>query len=160
MFVGIRIITHKLLYHFGRLITDPRSACSAPDFLQTNPKQLEFAKSLYADISLKFPHLKLWPFHDNPHGPHTVGMFEVDVKNPLDFGTMVSFLALNRGPLSVLVHPHRRGPEAESEARPGRDIKDHTQYAFWMGERHHLDFEKMVPPTSAATTAMAQPAAL
>jgi DOPA 4,5-dioxygenase len=81
-------------------------------------------------------------------------MFEVDVKSPAEFGVFVSFLALNRGPLSVLVHPHRRGPQAESEARPGRDITDHVQYGFWMGEKHHLNFNKFVgPPPKPAVKA-------
>ncbi|KAI9016640.1 DOPA-like domain-containing protein [Hyaloraphidium curvatum] len=112
-------------------------------FLQTNPKQTEFARQLRETISGLFPQLKMWPFHDYPHGPHTVGMFEVDVRTPADFSVFIPWLTLNRGPLSILVHPHRRGPEAEAEPRAAREVKDHYQHSFWMGDKHHLDFEKL-----------------
>ena len=50
-------------------------------------------------------------------------MFEVNLFTPAQFGSLVSWLVINRGPLSALVHPNT-----------GDDIRDHTQLATWMGQ--------------------------
>ena len=68
-----------------------------------------------------------------PIGPHPIGMFEVDVETPKQFGAFVSWLVINRGPLSCLVHPNT----SESVER------DHSQRATWLGERLPLDLEGM-----------------
>ena len=44
--------------------------------------------------------------HMKPVGPHPIAMFEVNVLNPIQFGAFLPWLVVNRGPLSVLVHPH------------------------------------------------------
>lgn len=62
-------------------------------------------------------------------------MFEVDLMNPTEFGAFVPWLVINRGPLSVLVHPNTDDPR-----------RDHTQRATWLGERMPLDmslFDRM-----------------
>jgi DOPA 4,5-dioxygenase len=65
---------------------------------------------------------------EHPVGPHPVGMFEVNLFTPEQFGAFVPWLEIWRGPLSVLVHPNT-----------GDDERDHTQRAIWMGEKYPLD---------------------
>jgi len=63
-------------------------------------------------------------------------MFEVNVFTPAQFGAFIPWLAIWRGPLSVLIHPNtiEEGvPEGEKEER------NHTERAIWMGERVELD---------------------
>ena len=57
-------------------------------------------------------------------------MFEVNLFTPEQFGAFVPWLVINRGPLSVLVHPN---------CEDGDAIRDHTQRATWLGERVVLD---------------------
>ena len=58
-------------------------------------------------------------------------MFEVNLFTPAQFGAFISWLVINRGPLSVLVHPN-----TDNE---GEDERNHTQRATWLGERIPLD---------------------
>ena len=69
-------------------------------------------------------------------GPHPVAMFEVNLFTPAQFGAFIPWLVINRGPLSVLVHPNTINPET-GEHEEGE--RDHTQRATWMGERIPLD---------------------
>ena len=55
-----------------------------------------------------------------PIGPHPIGMFEVNVFSPEQFGAFVSWLVVWRGPLSALIHPNT-----------GDDVRDHSQRATW-----------------------------
>jgi DOPA 4,5-dioxygenase len=68
-------------------------------------------------------------------------MFEVNLFTPAQFGAFVPWLAIWRGPLSVLVHPNTTEPGV-SEAE--RDLRNHTQRAIWMGERIPLDVGRFV----------------
>ncbi len=69
-------------------------------------------------------------------GPHPVAMFEVNLFTPAQFGAFIPWLVINRGPLSVLVHPNTINPETGEHEEEERD---HTQRATWMGERIQLD---------------------
>jgi len=60
---------------------------------------------------------------DRPIGPHPIGMFEVNLFTPTQFGAFIPWLVINRGPLSALIHPNT-----------GDDVKDHTLLATWMGQ--------------------------
>ncbi|KAF2101734.1 hypothetical protein NA57DRAFT_34418 [Rhizodiscina lignyota] len=97
-------------------------------FLQTDEKQLTFAKKLWERIRREFPELRVYRVWDKPVGPHMVGMFEVNVFNPEQFGAFIAWLVINRGPLSALVHPNT-----------GDAVRDHTQRATWMGEPYPLN---------------------
>lgn len=55
-------------------------------------------------------------------GPHTRPNIEVVIDKKA-LGEIMQFLQLNRGQLSVLVHPHT-----------GDEMRDHHQAAFWLGE--------------------------
>jgi DOPA 4,5-dioxygenase len=59
-------------------------------------------------------------------------MFEVNVFTPHQFGAFVSWLVINRGPLSALIHPNT-----------GEDVRDHTQRATWMGPPVPLQMKSM-----------------
>lgn len=77
---------------------------------------------LVADM-LQVPELRIYSVFDKPVGPHPIGMFEVNLFTPAQFGAFVPWLVINRGPLSALVHPNT-----------GDDVRDHTQLATWMGQ--------------------------
>lgn len=59
---------------------------------------------------------------DVPIGPHPFPMLEVNFSKQ-QFGNFVPWLSLNRGVLSVLIHP-----------QTGDDYYDHTQGAIWLGK--------------------------
>ena len=79
------------------------------------------AEALRAGIAASFPDAALGRWHDVPVGPHTAAMFQVAFP-PALFATLVPWMALRRGNLSVLVHPET-----------GRQRADHTRHAVWMG---------------------------
>jgi len=58
-------------------------------------------------------------------------MFEVNIFTPLQFGAFVPWLAMNRGPLSVLVHPNTDKGE----------VWDHTVGGCWLGEKKEINLE-------------------
>lgn len=49
-------------------------------------------------------------------------MFEVAIFTPSQFGAFVSWMVINRGPLSALVHPNTDD-----------ELRDHIQRYMWMG---------------------------
>ena len=73
---------------------------------QTNEIQTTFANELWTRIRYEFPELRIYRVWDTPIGPHPLGMFEVDILTPAQFGAFVAWLVINRGPLSALVHPN------------------------------------------------------
>ncbi|PGH26641.1 hypothetical protein AJ80_01586 [Polytolypa hystricis UAMH7299] len=103
---------------------------------QNNPDQAAFAKALWTRIRHEFPELRIYTFFDRPIGPHPVAMFEVNVFTPAQFGAFIPWLAINRGPLSALIHPNTSEEE---------DLRNHTQRATWMGERIPLDVSRFTP---------------
>jgi aromatic ring-cleaving dioxygenase len=66
--------------------------------------------------------VRMGRWHDVPVGPHPTAMYQVAFA-PDQFPTLVPFLMMNRGGLTVLVHPEA-----------GRPRDDHTLHAMWMGE--------------------------
>lgn len=94
------------------------------------------------------PELRIYRFWDKPIGPHPVAMFEVNLFTPAQFGAFIPWLAIYRGPLSVLVHPNTVG---EQEDRWGEALRNHTQRAIWMGERLPLDLYRFNKAIAAQT---------
>ncbi|KAF2477943.1 uncharacterized protein BDR25DRAFT_330555 [Lindgomyces ingoldianus] len=92
-------------------------------FLQTDAEELKFATELWERVRREFPELRIYRVWDRPIGPHPIGMFEVNVFTPEQFGAFIPWLVINRGPLSALIHPNT-----------GDDERDHTQRATWMGQ--------------------------
>jgi aromatic ring-cleaving dioxygenase len=66
-------------------------------------------------------------WHHKPVGPHTAWMYQVAFAAE-QFPVVVPFLALNHGPLSVLIHPES-----------GDALADHFDHALWLGDRLPLD---------------------
>lgn len=79
-------------------------------------------------IKQEFPEFPVYRMHHEPIGPHPIGMFEVDIANPAQFGALVPWLAIHHGPLSILIHPHT-----------GDSRRDHSQNAIWIGKRLSID---------------------
>jgi aromatic ring-cleaving dioxygenase len=68
------------------------------------------------------PELRIYRLWDRLVGPHLLPMFEVNVFSPAQFGAFITWLSINRGPLSALVHPNT-----------GDEVGDHTSGAIWLG---------------------------
>ncbi|CAG8982810.1 hypothetical protein HYALB_00001091 [Hymenoscyphus albidus] len=105
-------------------------------YFQANQEQTKFAKELWERVRREFPELRIYTFWDRPIGPHPVAMFEVNIFTPAQFGAFIPWLAINRGPLSALVHPNTINPET---GKHEEEERDHTQRAIWMGEKLPLD---------------------
>ncbi len=77
---------------------------------------------LREQVAARFAVAVLGRWHAVPVGPHPRAMYQIAF-GPELFPTLVPFLALNRGALTVLVHPET-----------GRPRDDHLRHALWMGE--------------------------
>jgi aromatic ring-cleaving dioxygenase len=66
--------------------------------------------------------VQLGRVHEVPVGPHSQPMYQVAFACEA-FPPFVSWLMLNRAPLSILVHPNT-----------GRGRDDHLLHALWLGE--------------------------
>ncbi|KAL1586056.1 hypothetical protein WHR41_04862 [Cladosporium halotolerans] len=108
-------------------------------FQQTSESQTTYAKQLHERIRREFPELRVYSLFERPIGPHPIGMFEVNVFTPEQFGAFVSWLVVWRGPLSALVHPNT-----------GEDLRDHSQRATWLGQPFPLDLGLLRELTSKA----------
>jgi DOPA 4,5-dioxygenase len=79
------------------------------------------AERLRERVAAEFPQARLGRWHDELVGPHSRSMYQIAFPS----GMLVSFLPwlmLNRGRLTVLVHPET-----------GDDYRDHTAHAAWLG---------------------------
>ncbi|KAL1666400.1 DOPA-like domain-containing protein [Schizophyllum commune] len=121
-------------------------------YMENIPTQKQFARELHERIRRDFtsrpsgrdPSVRLLTSHPSLHiplhalfnqpdalpGPHPVAMFEVDTFTPHTTGVLFSWLAVHRGPLSVLIHPNT-----------GDDYRDHTELPIWMGQPWPLAVE-------------------
>ncbi|TFK73761.1 hypothetical protein BDN72DRAFT_834377 [Pluteus cervinus] len=102
-------------------------------YMQNVPSELKFAKELHEAVRREFPELRIYKFWEVPVGPHSTAMFEINTFNPHQTGALFSWLVVNRGPCSVLIHPNT--PDTHT---------DHTEYATWMGRPWplYVDFMK------------------
>ncbi|KAF8438285.1 DOPA-like domain-containing protein [Terfezia claveryi] len=95
-----------------------------------NNTEALYARHLWERIRYEFPELRIYRIWEHPVGPHLLPMFEVNIFTPLQFGAFVPWLAMNRGPLSVLVHPN-----TDKGA-----VWDHSVGGLWLGEKKKIDF--------------------
>lgn len=65
-------------------------------------------------------------WHDKPVGPHPLPMYQVSFAAG-EFARIVPWLMLNRGGLTILVHPNS-----------GDGYGDHAEHALWLGAKLEL----------------------
>lgn len=89
---------------------------------------VEEAKALCEEAGKKFG-VTVGRMHSKAIGPHPSWSCQLafDRSNHTD---LLTWLALNRGNLTILIHP-----------LTGNDLKDHTDYASWMGEPQALKLD-------------------
>lgn len=87
---------------------------------------LSFATQLCEDAGRLFD-LKVGRIHQKPVGPHTRWSCQI-LFNHKNFDDLIPWLDENRQNLSILVH-----------ALTGDAIKDHTDYAYWLGDSVDLN---------------------
>ena len=93
----------------------------------------EAAATLREALDQRFE-VTLGRWHHKPVGPHSAWMYQVafDIEQ---FPVVVPFLALNHGPLSVLIHPMSEDA-----------VADHFDHALWLGDRLPLDPAPLTKP--------------
>jgi DOPA 4,5-dioxygenase len=79
------------------------------------------AEQLREGIAAAFPQAVLGRWHDELVGPHPQSMYQVAFPTGM-LAEFVPWLMLNRGGLTVLLHPET-----------GNDYRDHTAHAVWFG---------------------------
>ena len=71
--------------------------------------------------------IQMGRFHEKPVGPHPRFSYQVHFRND-QLAPLISWLTLNRGDLTVLVHPNT-----------GQELEDHRVRAIWLGPSETLD---------------------
>lgn len=85
-----------------------------------------FARHLCEQAGERFS-LRVGRFHDKPVGPHPRWSCQITF-GTRDFDAFIPWLDQNRRELTVLVH-----------GLTGDDLRDHTDYAYWLGESVELN---------------------
>lgn len=88
----------------------------------------ESARDLCNTVGNRF-NLKVGRFHEKLVGPHPMWSCQITFGKK-DFDEFIPWLSENRNELTILVH-----------ALTGDDLKDHTEYAYWLGESVELNLD-------------------
>jgi DOPA 4,5-dioxygenase len=93
-----------------------------------DPGSRDAAWALRERIEKSFD-IQMGRFHEKPVGPHPRFSYQVHFQNQ-QLAPLLAWLALNRGELTVFVHPNT-----------GEDLEDHRDRAIWLGQQVtlHLD---------------------
>jgi len=75
--------------------------------------------------------VRLGRWHDRPVGPHPSWSYQIAFAPPL-FAEIVPWLALNRGGLTIFLHPET-----------GDAIPDHRDHALWLGDKAELNLDAL-----------------
>jgi DOPA 4,5-dioxygenase len=75
--------------------------------------------------------VQLGRWHDAPIGPHPCGSYQIAFAPDL-FAALVPWLALNRGGLTVFVHPET-----------GDALADHSAHVIWLGDSRVLNLDAL-----------------
>ncbi len=100
------------------------------------------AEQLRTWIGERFP-VQLGRWHDVRVGPHDGAMYQVAFAKEV-FATLVPWLMLNHGGLSILVHPNTSNPR-----------RDHAIDPFWIGASLPIHDEKL--PTESGPDDASEP---
>jgi DOPA 4,5-dioxygenase len=95
-----------------------------------DPTTRAAAERLRGGLDERFAVL-LGRWHDVPVGPHPISMYQVAFSTA-EFIRVVPWLMLNRGSLSILVHP-----------LTGDDYEDHAHLALWLGQQQPLLLDRL-----------------
>jgi len=90
------------------------------------------ASRLRTAIERKFK-VEMGRWHDEPIGPHPCSMYQVKFGRG-EFQKLVPWLMLNRGGLSILVHPNT-----------GDAYEDHATNRLWLGKPLRLRLACLLP---------------
>jgi DOPA 4,5-dioxygenase len=112
-------------------LRDPAEITSYHAHVYYDPAARGPAEELRLRIGLAFPSAALGRWHDAPVGPHPTAMYQVAFAVG-DFPRLVPWLMLNRGELTILVHPNTADEYA-----------DHAHHAVWLGDRLRLKLETL-----------------
>lgn len=86
------------------------------------------ARVLCARIAENFG-LEIGRFHEKKVGPHPMWSCQIKFSSK-DFDEFIPWLNDNRGDLTIFVH-----------ARSGDDLRDHTEFAYWLGPAQKLKLD-------------------
>lgn len=84
------------------------------------------AAKLRTEIEARF-NITMGRWHDAPVGPHPMGSYQVGFE-PAQFSVLLPWLAMNRGKLTIFVHP-----------LTGDVLREHTENAIWLGQTQLLN---------------------
>jgi len=87
----------------------------------------EPAARLREAVLARFPGATMGRWHERPIGPHPRWSYQIAFA-PALLPELLPWLALNRGDLTVFLHPNT-----------GDDLADHRDFAVWMGRQEELD---------------------
>ena len=93
---------------------------------------IDAARALCEEAARRFG-ATMGRMHEKPVGPHPRWSCQLAFE-PGEFHRLVPWLAINRGGLTILVHPET-----------GDDLRDHRDHALWMGEILPLDLSVFTP---------------
>ena len=89
-------------------------------------KTLSFARNLCEQAGKNFE-LQIGRIHQKPVGPHPKWSCQISFSDK-DFDQFIPWLNDARNNLTVFVH-----------GQSGDDLKDHTDYAYWLGDEVQLN---------------------
>lgn len=118
------------LEHPGRYPVNSHKAYHAHIYFDQN--SVERVTVLCAAIAADFG-LSVGRIHEKPVGPHLRWSVQVSFSHR-DFDAFIPWLDQQRGDLDVLVH-----------GVTGDNYKDHTDYAYWLGQPAELDLSIFEP---------------
>lgn len=95
-----------------------------------DPASRDAAWALRERIEKAFD-IEMGRFHEKPVGPHPRFSYQVHFRND-QLAPLISWLTLNRGDLTVLVHPNT-----------GEALEDHRDRAVWLGQQVPLNLDAL-----------------